>query len=61
MKLIDILIIAVLFVFGVFLISPLETSIGGIGAETLQPVLSIIPILFIGGLFLAIIYLGFKD
>jgi len=61
MKLLDILIMGVLFIFGVFLIGDLETSIEGIGAEPLQPVLSIIPILFIGCVFVAILYVGFKD
>lgn len=50
-----------LFIFAVFLIADLETSIGTIGAETLQPVLALVPVLIIGSVFIAIFYAVFRN
>lgn len=61
MNLGKLLVMALVFVFAVFLFPYLEASIAGIsGAEPLKPLFDFIPFAFIGGVFIAIFYLGFK-
>jgi len=56
-----IIVMALVFVFAIFLIPELETAILTVGgAETLKPLFDWIPLAFIGSVFLAIIYLGFE-
>ena len=52
----------ILFVFTIFFFGDIETAITGIAVEeSLKPLFSVFPVLFIGSLFIALFYLGFKD
>lgn len=54
------LILLFLFIVSVFFFPDLQTAISGVsGAEALQPVLNVIPTVFIGVLFFSLVYLGF--
>jgi len=61
MKLELALIAAFIFIFAVFLIPELETAVSGVDVgEALKPIFTFMPIAFIGVVFFAIFYVGYR-